>query len=205
MLSRNELLITCGILLATAGTSHADDARFYVGGELSLLNRVSYNDANSADLNNFKTSNTAGKLAIQTNEPGINVFAGAQFTPTVGMEAGFGFIQKAQANVQNNGIATNKISNLYLDLLGLLRVSHVVDLVGLVGIGALKSKADVTNATFINLSTLNKIKVGYRIGGGAQYNFSSNWASRAILRYQSGNKDFLRSNLSISIGLQYMF
>src|SRR5437762_1456937 len=84
----------------------------------TAINCTSYSHGSSTNLNYFKTSPTSSKLAIQKNEPGINVFLGARFTDYIGAEIGFGFIQTASANVQNGQTASNKISNIYADLLG---------------------------------------------------------------------------------------
>ncbi len=208
MLNKKIAAVATAMLVATAGVANAgafDETRFNVGGEVSLLNYTKYNNGNTSDLNKFKTSNTASKLAIRKNKPGINVFLGARFNQNVGAEIGFGLIANAKANVQNNQTASNKISNIYADLLGYLPVANKVDLIGSVGIGGLKSRADVTNTSFNNLSSLNKVKVGYRLGLGAQYNFDDNWAARAMVRYQSGNKNFLKSNTSVSVGALYSF
>jgi opacity protein-like surface antigen len=195
-------------LIAMAGIVQAgqyDDTTFNAGGEISAINRTSYNNGSSSDLNNFKTSNSAGKLAIQKNEPGVNIFVGARFNQYFGGEIGFGLIQNASANVQNGGVASNKINNYYIDLLGFLNIASQVDLVGDLGVGWLQSKANVTNATFVNLSNLTQTKLGIRAGGGLQYYFAPAWATRAMIRYQDGNKNFLKSNVSFSIGILYTF
>lgn len=195
-------------LLAMVGIVQADpynDTTFNVGGEISIINRTSYNNGSSSDLNNFKTSNSAGKLAIQKNEPGVNIFVGARFNQYLGAEVGFGLIQNASANVQNGGIASNKINNYYIDLLGFLNIASQVDLVGDIGVGWLQSKANVTNATFVNLNNLTQTKLGIRAGGGLQYYFAPSWATRAMVRYQDGNKNFLKSNVSFSLGILYTF
>lgn len=206
MLNKKILIGSMALLVASAGVTKAgsyDDTTFNVGGEISIINRTSYNDGSSSDLNNFKTSDDAGKLAIQKNAPGVNIFVAARFNEYVAGEVGFSFIDKVSANVQNGGEATNKISNIYLDVLGYLTIASQVDLVGSVGIGELKSKANVTNATFTDLSNLTSSKVGIRVGGGLQYYFAEGWATRAMLRYQQGNKNFLRSDISFSIGILY--
>lgn len=196
-------LIACFMATGMVVAGVYDDTSFYLGGEISIINRTSYNDGDFSDLNNFKTSDNAGKLAIQKNKPGVNISLGARFNEYVAGEVGFSFIEKVSANVQNGGDATNKISNIYLDVLGYLTIAPLVDLVGSVGIGELKSKANVTNATFSNLDSLTKSKVGVRVGGGLQYYFADAWATRAMVRYQEGNKNFLKSNISFSVGILY--
>jgi opacity protein-like surface antigen len=208
MLNKKLLALGAALSVALVGVANAgafDDTRFNVGGEISVFNRTAYNNTNTSDLNNFKTSNSASKLAIRKNKPGVNVFLGARFNEYVGAEVGFGFIQQVKANVQNNRTATNKISNIYADLLGYANVAPKVDLIGSVGIGMLKSKSSVPGATFVNQNALNKGKVGVRLGVGAQYNFDTNWAARAMFRYQKGNTSFLKSNTSVSVGALYIF
>lgn len=206
MLNKGILVTSLISLVTGAGLIEAniyDDTSFYLGGEVSIINRTSYNDGNSSDLNNFKTSNNAGKLAIQKNEPGVNICLGARFNEYVAGEFGFSFIEKASANVQSGGDATNKISNIYLDLLGYLTIAPLVDLIGSIGLGEMKSKANVTNVSFYNLDSLTKSKIGIRVGGGLQYYFADSWATRAMVRYQEGNQNFLKSNISFSVGILY--
>ncbi len=201
---KTKAVITAILFVSVASAAAFDDTRFNVGGEISVFNRNSYNSNNTSDLNNFKTSNSAGKLAIRKNEPGINVFVGTR-AGYLGLEAGFGFIKQVKANVQNGFTATNKISNIYVDVLGFLNIARDVDLIGAVGLGSLKSKADVQGATFVSKNSLNKHKIGLRAGGGVQYNFDENWSTRAMVRYQKGNKAFLKSNISVSVGALYSF
>lgn len=195
----------CVVTASVANAGSFDETRFNLGGELSLLNKTTYSNANTADLNNFRSSNGGSKLVIRKNKPGVNVFLGARFNENLGAEVGFGFITKTKGTAQSNRQATNKISNLYADALGFMPVSSKVDLIGSVGLGRMKSKADVAGATFTNKALLNKAKVGVRVGAGAQYNVNENWGTRAMVRYQKGNKNFLKSNTSVSVGAVYTF
>lgn len=202
-----RLSIALMTMLALAASVQAqeafDETNFYFGGELSFYNKTTYNGANQPNLNLFKTANSDTKLAISKNEPGINIFGGLRLIQSLALEVGFGFISKASASVQNGLTASNKISNIYLDALGFLRVAQCVDLLGSVGIGGLKSLPSVTNTAIPNKAQLTNMKLGYRVGGGAQYYYNENWSTRAFIRYQSGNKDFLRGLTSISVGVVY--
>lgn len=208
MLNKKIMAAAAALCVVTASVANAgsfDETRFNLGGELSLLNKTTYSNANTADLNNFRSSNGGSKLVIRKNKPGVNVFLGARFNENLGAEVGFGFITKTKGTAQSNRQATNKISNLYADALGFMPVSSKVDLIGSVGLGRMKSKADVAGATFTNKALLNKAKVGVRVGAGAQYNVNENWGTRAMVRYQKGNKNFLKSNTSVSVGAVYTF
>jgi opacity protein-like surface antigen len=208
MLNKKLVAASAALLIATAGAANAgtfDATRFNLGGEISLLNKTSYSNANTADLNKFKAAPTDSKLVIRKNKPGVNVFVGARFNENLGAEIGFGFIGKVKGTAIGNRQATNKVSNIYADILGYVPVASKVDLIGSIGLGRLKSKPDVTGATFINKDVLTKTKVGVRVGAGAQYNIDNNWAARAMVRYQKGNKNFLKSNTSVSVGAVYTF
>lgn len=182
-----------------------DDTTFNIGGEISVLNWTSYSNSNNSDVNQFKESFTSDKLAIRKNTVGVNIYLGMRINENVGMQVGFGLIDKVSGNTKYGLQATNKVSNIYLDLLGFINVASKVDMMGLVGVGGLKSKANIDGATFVDLDALNKQKAGVRLGGGAQYNFADSWASRAIVIYQQGNKAFLKSLISISLGIIYTF
>lgn len=208
MLSYRRFGTICAMLLIMTGHSFAnpyDDTTFNIGGDISVLNWTSYNNGNSSDINNFKESSSSNKLAIRKNAPGVNIYLGIRMNEYVGMQVGFSFIDQVSGNTQNGLRATNKVSNIYLDLLGFLNIAAKVDMTGLVGVGGLKSKSNVNGATFINLNALNKQKAGVRFGGGLQYNFAESWASRAMLIYQKGNPEFLKSLISVSLGIIYTF
>jgi opacity protein-like surface antigen len=194
--------------MVSAGIANAgafDNTRFSLGAELSLLNHTTYTSANTPDINNFKSSSTDTDLVISKNKSGFNFFANARFSENIGLEIGYGFIFKVSGTAQLNRQATNRITNTYIDFMAYLPVAAKVDLIGTLGLGMLKSKANVSGATFNNLDALNNDQLGIRVGGGAQYNIDNNWSSRALLRYQKGNKNFLKSLTSLSIGLGYTF
>ncbi|HSX20750.1 MAG TPA: outer membrane beta-barrel protein [Gammaproteobacteria bacterium] len=205
MLHKKIIVIIFTLLLATGGCAYADgydDTTFNAGLEFSFINRPSYN--NSTTGNAFKGSSSDTKLAISKNEPGVNAYVGARFTENWGGQIGFGFIAKASGNVPG-GQATNKISNIFLDILGFINIATDLDMMGLLGYGMLKCNPNVTNTTLYNQSSLTKRKLGLRLGGGLQYNFANSWSSRIILVYQKGNPVFLNSLLSVSFGLVYTF
>ncbi len=204
----NKKISVAGLLLGLMGSSvaHAltyDDTTFNAGLEISFINRTSYNSS-GVDQSFFKAQPTDTKLAIQKNEPGVNAYVGARFSENWGGQVGFSFIQEASANVPY-GQATNKISNIYLDGLGLVNIAQNLDMLGLVGFGMLKSAPNVTNASFGDMSALTKRKIGIRLGGGLQYYFADQWATRITLIYQKGNADFLKTLWSAAIGLVYTF
>lgn len=206
----NRIVKTIGLLLLLlTGASYAaspfDEVRYYLGAELSLFNKTAYSSANNAGLNAFRASPSDSKLAIQKNMPGVNLLAGVRFNVNLGMEIGYGWIQKVTSNVAAGNQATNKVKNAYIDLLGYLPVASQVDLLGEVGVGQLMSSATVTGVAVDNLDDMIKSKYGFRVGAGAEFNIDDNWSARGLLRYQKGNKSFLTSLTSFSIGMTYLF
>lgn len=206
-LNRNCAL---GIILCLGLAGHAnagkyDDTTFNAGLDFSFINKTSYNNGANATVSAFKSSPADSKLAIEKNEPGISAYIGARFTEHWGGQVGFSFIETAGGNVQNGQRATSKINNVFIDVLGLINVAQDVDMMGLIGYGMLKCNPSVTNTFIYNQSSLTKRKLGIRLGGGAQYNFSGNWSTRAMLVYQKGNPAFLQTLYSVSIGILYTF
>lgn len=181
-----------------------DDTTFNAGLELSFINRGSYNNSYNSSIDYFKASSSDSKLAIQKNEPGVNAYVGMRFSMNWGGQVGFGFVKTAKANVPS-GQAANKISNIFLDGLGFINIAHNLDLMGLLGIGMLKSNPSVTDVTIYDQSALSKQKIGIRLGGGLQYYFAESFATRFSVVYQEGNSAFLRNMLSCAIGLVYTF
>ena len=199
MLNKHVILTTAGILglLTITGLANAQTSKgmaFNLGAELSVLNKPSIKDF-EGEAKGFKK-----------NKLGTNFFLGARFDGNFGAELGFGFITKTKESGNDGVTATHKVRNMYIDALGYYPVTSSVDLIGTVGVGRFKSKLESPepeDAAFIN--SANKAKVGLRVGLGAQYNFCSNLSGRAMLRYQKGNKKFLKSNTSVSVGGIYTF
>lgn len=206
-----KIILICGMLAVLMQSSiglaanNFEYTHYSLGIEMSIWNKTSYSSANTSDLNYFRTQNNSGDLVIRKNRPGFNFFVTAQFIENLGMELGYGYIVKVIATAQNNNQASNKIQNLYLDFLGFLPVAERVNLIASVGVGMLKSSANVTNVTFADLDALEKVKSGFRFGGGASYTLNDKVSFRGMLRYQYGNKYFLTSNTSLSLGILYTF
>lgn len=171
-----------------------------LGAELSLLNTPSINER------------LIGANGFKKNKLGANFFIGWRFNENFGVELGYGFITKNRESGQNNANhivdVTHKVRNMHIDALGYAPINPCVDLIGSIGIGRFKSKLgmpspNVNDTAFI--SAANKAKIGLRVGIGAQYNFCNNWSSRVMVRYQKGNKNFFKNNVSIAAGLSYSF
>lgn len=198
MLNKHIILTTTALLglLTATGLVNAQTNKgmgFNLGAELSVINKPSINKDIEAE-------------GFKKNKIGMNFFLGSRFDENFGVELGYGFITKTKEFGDDGVIATHKVRNMYIDALGYVPVASSVDLIGTVGVGRFKSKLESPepeDAAFIN--SANKAKVGLRVGLGAQYNFCSNLSGRAMLRYQKGNKNFFKSNTSVSVGGVYTF
>lgn len=206
MLNKKRVLMTMAILggittttgIANAGTY--DSIGCNLGAELSLINKPSIKQ-------NFRAA-----TGFKKNRIGANLFLGVRFNESFGSELGYGWIAKTKEHGRNNAnqgvTATNKVKNIYIDALAYLPVNSKSDLIGAIGLGGIKSKLSMpgpsaADAAFIN--SANKRKIGVRVGLGTQYNFCKNWSGRAMVRYQDGNKNFLKSNVSVTMGGVYTF
>lgn len=199
MLNKHVILTTAALLglpIAT-GLVHAQPTKsmgFNLGAELSVLNKPSINE------------DFAEAKGFEKNKMGANFFLGSRFDENFGAELGYGFITKTTESSGDGVTATHKVRNIYVDALGYYPVTSNTDLIGAIGVGRFKSKLAIPSpspeATAI-INSANKAKVGLRIGLGAQYNFCANWSSRVMVRYQRGNRHFLRDNVSIALGAAY--
>jgi opacity protein-like surface antigen len=199
---KKKLLVTAiaGSLLS-AGVANAEDMSFYVGGDVNY-NKPSFKK-DSNDATGSGATMDGDKVVVDKKKPGLNLFLGTQFTENFAAEVGYGFIQKAKGTAGANGDVTNKVSNMYIDAIGLLPVCPEVDLQGSLGMGWMKAKVNVAN---VNVdSKLNKRKAGIRAGVGARYKFDANWSTRFTVNYQKANKEFLKNNTSAGLGLAYTF
>jgi len=192
------------VIVVSLNTKAEAAVNFYGGLEVSLINKTSYTSADTSDIRKFKTNNTDTKLVVKQSKPGLNAFFGGRLNEYFGAELGYSMIQPAKGTGQP-GEATNRVSNLYVDFLWYMPLASQLDLIISVGMGGLKSKASVIGASFQNLSALTRRKISYRAGLGTQYDFTDNWATRGMLRYQKGNPAFLRGDVSLSVGVVYTF
>ncbi len=191
MISKNKVIVSVAVVLAMSGVANAactDELSFNLGGEVSVLNKPTYDKY---------------VLLKAKKKPGLNLFVGSRFNKYFGAEVGYGMIVKAKTVDSDGDVFVNKVRNMYFDLLGYVPVSNQVDLIGALGIGKLKSKVAINGVNAIHPDL--KSKAGIRVGAGAQYNIDNNWAARAMVRYQKGNKAFLKSNTSLSLGVVYSF
>lgn len=208
-MKRNLAIITLlGAALSSAAV-FADDcgSRAYIGGELQFNQYKFGNDVSNA----FTLLGT--KNPVKKSVAGGGIFVGSRFNEYVGIEAGFSKsgTQKGVWNVRtNNGNMTVKNSNIYLDALGYLPICDQIDLIGSVGIGALRSKVNFNVSNNFRNATGQVIgsstRTGARVGAGVQYKFDENVGARLMARFQqANNSDVIKNQTQIGLGLFYQF
>lgn len=181
MLNKKIVLSTVTFLLSAniVTASLLDEAKFNVGGELSLINKSRYHNTNK----------------LSKNKPGLSLFGGAKLHKNLGAEVGFGFISRGKG--AGDIKSSNRVRKMYVEALGFMPLSDKTDLIASTGIGYMKSKPHSSNTSLS--------KFGARVGIGAAYKIDETLQVRAMVRYHKGDKNFLKHNTSASIGVVYTF
>ncbi len=144
---------------------------------------------------------------INAFEEDLNAFAvsaGAKLHPNFGVEM---FYQKSEEGEKKfaNGKTNDEYQAYGIDLQGYLPVAEKLDLIGSLGFGYydvdIKAKA---NSPAISADGDDQ-GAGYRLGLGAQYNFTENWGARLMARYVDIDIDGLDNMVDITAGVRYSF
>jgi len=150
-------------------------------------------------------TDTSGKSVYAKKAPALALFAGSRINQNFGFEFG-GQMYKNRRVTLNGSDASIRNSNLFVDALGVVPMNEVINFVGSVGVGRLRTtKAYKTNASQW-ANTSSNTKVGVRVGAGCEYLFGENLntGARAMLRYQNGNH-VIKNIKSATLGLFYNF
>lgn len=138
----------------------------------------------------------------------ITLNIGAKLHKNFGIEA---FYQKSSEEkgeastlyVDDAPIATDNIKTSFdafgLDVQGYLPVNENVELIGSLGLG----KYDFEMKGFGVKA--NEDEIGYRLGGGVQYNINEHFAFRGMARYVVLDSDAVDDVTELSAGLRYSF
>lgn len=143
---------------------------------------------------------------------GFNIHAGNRFSDHFGLELGYFRTGEQSATYDILGTPTTikgRLQGVTLDALGYLPVTedNAFELVGTVGLaythGRIESAGYITGSDSDN-------DIGFRVGGGAQYNFTQNLNARALVRFQTVGLEVqgidVTDNAWIgSFGLNYRF
>ena len=144
---------------------------------------------------------------VKLFEEDLNAFAfsaGAKLHQNFGIEM---FYQKSEEGEKKfvNGKTNDEYQSYGLDLVGYLPVTEKLDLIGSLGIGYY----DVDIKLKVNAPAVSgdgdDQGAGYRLGFGAQYNFTENWGARLMARYVDIDIDGVDNMVDLTAGVRYSF
>lgn len=188
------------IAASTANASFGD-CKFYAGAGLDYSKHSL--DKSEAYDSNVKIKNKGLGLLIP--------IVGLKFHDNFAVEAGYSFNKKISFKQVGDPNVSYKVSNAYLDVVGLMPTVDKLDLLGGLGVGRLMVRKGENTPS--NWKVKNKF--GWRVKLGAQYNFTSNVAVRALATYQSvknkvqeengSTEKFVKNMKSIGLSAIYSF
>ncbi len=145
-----------------------------------------------------------GIKAFEEDLNALAVSAGAKLHQNFGVEM---FYQKSEEGEKKfaNGKTNDEYQAYGIDLLGYLPVAEKVELIGALGLGYydIDIKAKV-NTPAISVDADDQ-GAGYRLGIGAQYNFTENWGARVMARYVDIDIDGIDNMVDLTAGVRYSF
>ncbi len=129
------------------------------------------------------------------------VNAGVRVGKYMGLEAFYQHSGNRKTHREDNEIKS-RIQAYGLDLYGYLPLgcNDKVDLLGSIGAANYKLKVkDLASGKY------DKDRIGYRVGAGAQYNFTEHLSARVMGRYSYIHTKDLKSLAEVTAGLRYSF
>lgn len=208
-----KLLLTSAIVMLSL-PAHAQELKPYIGLDLMRLN-VDYNDnigvAPGVALN--------GNTLLEDSLNGLNIHVGSRFHKNFAVELGYFRTQEEEKNIAAgttigpgvvaaaNFQTSVQLQGLTLDGLGYLPLGQngMFDLIGTAGISWTKGEAEIALPGGGSGSS-DESELGWRVGGGGQFNFNEKFNVRGIVRYQTADFDGLADNAWVySAGLNFNF
>ena len=186
------------VLAALSAPAQADwSFNPYVGVDYQLT-RLSYADDIDGGHDNFS---------------GANIHVGNRFNDHFGLELGyFRTTEKSSSGIVAATPYTLKgrLQGVSFDALGYVPVTadRSLELIGTAGLAYTHGKLDMNVGGTPFSDTDNAF--GFRIGGGAQYNITSNFNVRGLVRFQTVNLDAAGTDVTdnawaLSLGANYQF
>jgi len=210
-----KVFSTMAIFAAFIPDAHAEPSfifKPYVGFDLQ---RSVYDYNNNYDIGGGFSLD--GDTLLEDSLNGANIHIGARLHKNLGLELGYFRTQEegksiATGTVVGKGLvaATDfdtdiKLNGFTLDALGYIPLTEKLELIGTGGVSWTKGEVTLTIPTVGNES-VNESEIGFRIGGGAQFNFTDNINARALVRYQTADFDDVADNAwTGTVGLNYSF
>jgi len=171
---------------------------FYAGADFQHT-MVSYADIPGTGLNGsdfFSDSLSGGHFHI-----------GARFAPMFGAEVGYLWIPEHEKDL-SGGTSTIDVHGVTFDgmIYAPLGMPNSFELVGLGGISYLTATAVLSGPGFGGTSSDEDSEWGWRVGGGGQFQVSSNVNVRGLIIYQSADFDGdVDDAFQFSLGVNFLF
>ena len=176
----------CGLLLAS-GLALAQQPGFYVGASIGQASV----DSDSSNLASQLTSAGASNVSVSQDDSDTawKIYGGYQFNPYLGIEGGYADLGKytasATGRIGTNGFTASGDVDAYAifaDLVGHLPLmDNSLSIFGKVGMAYTKTKlnASASAAGFSASASDSDSEVVPKLGIGARYNFTKQFAIRA--------------------------
>lgn len=147
------------------------------------------------------------RSALPKSYWGGNIFLGGRFCDMWGLELGYSLTTKRSRNHRvDDSKFSNRFSTVYLDLNGYLPLDNCWDLIGSIGVAAVKPKFNETESDgtpIDGLSISNKSRAAFRLGAGAQYMITECFGIRALVRWETTSS--LRTRVAVAGAQTFTF
>lgn len=190
-----KTLLLAGVAALVAANASAAEIKPYVG----LDYVYSMADIDKVD----------GYQLFEEDVDAFAVSAGAKLHENFGVEA---FYQQSGEGKNTDtiagisGVSKFEYKAYGLDVIGYLPVTQKLELLGSLGVGYydVDAKLKIT-APVEGHSSTSDDGWAWRIGAGAQYNFTENWGARVMARYADLDIDGIDNIVDLTAGIRYSF
>ena len=183
-----KTLLLAGVACLFSFGTNAEEYRPYVG-----LDYV-FSNANIKKEYNMKKDYNSGA-----------VNAGIQIGEYTGLEAFFQQSGERKKNITDTLNNKTKFHAYGLDLYGYMPVpecNEKFSLLGSIGIANYNIESKYNGDI---RGKIDKDRIGYRVGLGAQYNFNEHWGARVMGRYSYLGTKVLKDLKEVTAGIRYTF
>lgn len=154
----------------------------------------------------FSNANIKKEYNLEKNYNSGIINAGVKMGDYVGLEAFFQQSSEEKKRLSAVEDVKSKFNAYGLDVYGYMPVpecNETFNLLGSLGIANYNIEAKYNGVGAEG--KVDKNRMGYRAGVGAQYNFSENWAARVMGRYTYLGSKSLKDLKEVTAGVRYTF
>ena len=183
-----KTLLLAGVACLFSFGANAEDYKPYVG-----LDYV-FSNANIKKEYNVKKDYNSGAIN-----------AGMKVGDYMGLEAFFQQSMEEKKNISDTQNTKSKFHAYGIDLYGYMPIPECNDTFNLLGSIGLANYNMETKFNGIERGKIDKDRMGYRVGLGAQYNFDEHWGARIMGRYTYLGAKALKDLKEVTAGIRYTF